>query len=298
MSKMSFIALAIMLCTAGQLMADDAQAERRQSVELARCRLKLIDKVTLASDRPGILKFVEPKEGLSVEKEQQVAGLHDEVARAKLARAAKEVENDIEVRYAKKASDLAAVEFQQAEQANQRVAGAIPGIEINRLQLAAERSLLQIEQAEHTLEINRLVQAEAAAELKTLAIHAPFAGIVTQVFKHKGEAVRQGDPIIEIASTNRLRAEGYVDLVHVWNIRVGDPVVLSLDVPDVELKIEEETFEGKIVFVDLEVEPVSRRVKVWADVPNRDGLLRAGLTATMRVLPARTVEAESPVDPK
>ena len=55
--------------------AGEVPPKTRKPIELTRCRIKLIDKVTLASDRPGILRFVEPKEGDSVKRDQPVAGL-------------------------------------------------------------------------------------------------------------------------------------------------------------------------------------------------------------------------------
>jgi multidrug resistance efflux pump len=265
--------------------AGEIQPKPRKSIELTRCRIKLIDKVTLASERPGILKFVEPKEGASVERDTPVAGLVDDIARAKLARATKEAENDIEIRFSRKAADVAKNELEQAILVNKDVPGTIPGIEISQYRLKAEKSVLQIEQAEHSLEINQLARDEASAELKSYEITAPFSGTVTRVFKRKGEAVRQGDPIMEIVNTERIRAEGHVDIADILHVQIGDSVEVYLDIPDVDLAVEKEKFTGRIVFIDVEVEPVRRRVRVWADLVNRDGMLRAGLTANMEILP-------------
>lgn len=291
MTKLALAVLVIFWPIVTSTSADESQnresENKREPIALERCRIKLIDKVTLASDRPGILRFVEPKEGSPIERDQPIAGLHDEVARAKFARASKEADNDIEARFSKKAADVAKIELEQAVLANQRVAGAIPGIEINRLRLAAERSVLQIEQAAFSLEISRLVRDEASAELKSYEITAPFSGVVSRVFKHKGEAVRQGDPIMEIVNTERMRVEGHVDISEIWNVRVGDSVEVYLDIPGVDLDVEKEKFIGRIVFIDVEVEPVSRRVMVWADLANRNRMLRAGLTARMKILPSK-----------
>jgi multidrug resistance efflux pump len=267
--------------------AGEVPPQTRKPIDLTRCRIKLIDKVTLASDRPGILRFVEPKEGDPIKRDQPVAGLQDDVPRAKLARATKEAENDIEVRFSTKAAEVAKNELEQAILVNKDVADTIPGIEISRLRLAKEKSVLQIEQAQHSLDINKIAVEEASAELKTYEIPAPFSGTVTRVFKKKGEAVRQGDPIMEVVNTERLRAEGHVEISDIWSVQVGDSVEVYLDIPDVDLPVEKEKFTGRIVFIDVEVEPVTRRVKVWADLVNRGGLLRAGLTANMKILPTQ-----------
>jgi hypothetical protein len=44
-------------------------------------------------------------------------------------------------------------------------------------------------------------------------------------------------------------------------------------------------FYGKIVFVDVSAQPVTGQVRVWAEVENRDNILRAGLNARMAINP-------------
>jgi RND family efflux transporter MFP subunit len=277
--------VAIGLLAVQYLAADDAPADQK-SIALTHCRVMLINQVVLASDRVGILAFVEPEEGAEVRAQQVVAGLADEVAAAALAVAEAKVENDVEIRYARKAAELARVEYDRSVDVNRRIESAVTDFELRRLLLTLERSELAIEQAASELKINRLTREQASAELKTYQVQAPFDGIVTRVYKSSGEAVRQGDPILELVSTDRVRIEGDVDIKDVWNIKAGGTrVVVQLDIPGVELDVEKDTFEGKIVFVDVSVQPVTRRVRVWAEVPNRDNILRAGLEANMTIYP-------------
>ena len=83
--------------------ANDKPAPRVKThgVRIEKCRITLIDHVTLASDRTGILKHVEFKEGQSVAVGSQVALIADEVAQANLAAAVKKASNEVEVEYAK-----------------------------------------------------------------------------------------------------------------------------------------------------------------------------------------------------
>ena len=159
--------------------------------------------------------------------------------------------------------------------------------------LAAERSELQIEKAQMDRELNYLARDEAMAQLKTYKVEAPFAGIVTRVHKRQGEAVRQGDPILELVNTDRVRVEGDVKISQIWNIRRGDLVKVQLEIPNFDLDVEKLTFEGRIVFVDVSVEPVSGTVRVWAEVENSGNLLRAGLSAKMTIYPQRTAVSET-----
>jgi RND family efflux transporter MFP subunit len=266
--------------------ADKRPESRSQPIELSDCRIKLIDRVTLASDRPGVIEFVAPQEGDHVKADDQIVGLKDDVVMARRAVAQREAENDIEIRYSKKAAEVAAAEYEKSLEVNEKIPNGVADIELQRLRLASEKSVLQIEQAENQRVIAQLKLAEADAELQTYQVIAPFDGVVTNVVKKKGEAVRQGDPILDLASTRKVRVEGDVQITDVWSIRRGDAVRVQLDIPDVNLEVEQHTFEGKVIFVDVTVNPLTREVRVWAEVENRDDILREGLSARMTIQPS------------
>ncbi len=288
MAWMLGLALVVGSCTEPLRGEDAGAASEPAPITITRCRIRLKDQVTLASDRAGILEFVEPNEGDEVEAAQRIAGLKDDVAAAQLAIVTKEAENDIEVRYAAKEAEVSRAEYEKALEANRRVPGTVPQIEVLRLKLAMERSQLQIEQADHKFEVSGLSRDEATAELETYKIEAPFQGVVTRIFKKKGEAVRQGDPIIELSSTRQVLVEGDVDIRDVFHLSRGNLVQVRLDIPDADLEIEERSFEGKLVFVDVTVQPVSRKVRIRAEVDNADNVLKAGLIAQMVIYPGKS----------
>jgi membrane fusion protein, multidrug efflux system len=289
---LSAVCLALLAAFVAPLLcAADPASKPAAPIEIGRCRIKLIDQVTLASDRSGIISYVEAEEGHEVQEGQKIAGLMDEVAAANLAIAQKKSENDVEIRFSTKAAELAQAEYDKALEANKIVKNAVPDIEVRRLKLAAEKSTLQIEQADHQRKLDALTRDQAQAELNTYRVKVPFDGTVTRVFKHKGEAVRQGDPILELASTRRVRVEGDLDIQHLTHVRPGCRVVVQLDIPEVDLDIEKETFEGRVEFVDVNVQPVSRQVRIWARVQNRGDILRAGLSTRMIITPEASANA-------
>ena len=109
---------------------------------------------------------------------------------------------------------------------------------------------------------------------------------LTKVFKKKGESVRQGDPILEIVNTSRVRVEGYIDASDVKRIQRGTPVQVRLAAHR-NREVSQDSFLGQMMYVDVKVEPVSNKVRVWAEVENRSNLLRDGSTAIMTVAPPR-----------
>jgi multidrug resistance efflux pump len=261
------------------------------AVTAQRSRVILDDEATLASDRPGILGFVEPEEGDRVTAGQQVAGLKDAVAKAALAVAAKTAESDVDIRYAEKAAAVAEEKLKKSQQANRQNPGNVPEIEIEQLKLDAERARLQIEKAELDKKVAELERDQKAAELETFQIITPLEGIVVEVLKHAGEAVQQGDPILRVVRTDVVRVEGEVSVAEAFRVRPGDRVAVTLDLPGLPSALAERTFEGKIAFVDPTAKLIANTVRVWATVPNEGNLLKQNLPVRMKITPTGDVSA-------
>lgn len=263
--------------------AEQVTREPGISVTLPKCSVKLLDSVVLATDRPGLIAHVEPKEGDLVRKNQEIVFLKDEIAVALFNVTKQKAENDVNKRFAEKSAAVAKAEWERMLESNRKVPGSIPATEIERAKLNFEKGLLQKEQAEHEQVVARLEMEKAAAELKTFKIEAPFDGEVRKVLKHKGEAVSQGTPILELISTRSVRVEGYLPIEDYNNVRKGDRVEVRLDIPDKDLDIEKEVFEGKVYFIDKTVSLVTHGARVWAEVDNPKGLLIEGLYAKMTI---------------
>lgn len=262
----------------------DEQVTREPgAVTLPKCSVKLIESVVLASDRPGLIAHVEPKEGDIVRKGQEIVFLKDEIAVALFNVAKQKAENDVNRRFAEKSAAVAFAEWQRMVESNRKVPGAIPSTEVERAKLNYEKGLLQGEQAEFEQVVANLEKEKAAAELKTYKIEAPFDGEVRKVLKHKGEAVSQGTTILELISTRSVRVEGYLPIEDYYSVRKGDPVEVRLDIPDKDLEIEKEIFEGKVYFIDKTVSPVTHGARVWAEVQNPGARLIEGLYAKMTI---------------
>lgn len=263
------------------------------------CRIKLIDRVILGSDRPGVLEFVEPNEGEQVKKGQVVAALKSDALKASRKTAEKRSSNDIEIRYSQKAKETAYVELEINLDINRRVSNAVTKLDLDRLRLNAEKSDLQIEQAELEFEMSKLQLDEIDAQIKETRVIAPFDGFVTKKFRSTGEVVRHGDEVLEIVSTKRVKVECYVSIEDTWKFHIGTPVEVQLDISGVRLPIEDIKYNGRITFVDVEVEPIhGKTIRVWAEVDNPDNILKAGYMATMKILPDKSdnkVAAENSV---
>jgi multidrug resistance efflux pump len=244
------------------------------------CRLMLVDDVQLASARAGILEDV-AQEGSLVSSGVSIARLRDSVLRSSLAIAERQASSDIEIRFAKKAAHLAQLNYDRAAQANRTLAGTVAELELGELALAAEKAALQLEQAEHQHALAALRRDEMRETLATLQIPAPFDAFVRSVYKKPGEFVQEGEVIAEIVNSGSIRVEGYIAAADLSRVRPGQRVEVRLADERNEAGTDKLRFYGELGFVDVKVEPVSQKVRIWADVKNTPPVLHEGLRATM-----------------
>ena len=252
-------------------------------IVLQDCRVTLLQSAVLASTRSGIIDRIDVLDGDFVPAGLQIAQIRDELASAEVATADLKARNDVDLRYAVKLSELAQLEYSRALALNKEIPGAQSELAVKNLKIAAERALLQIELASHTLEVSKLELEAARISLAGYSVKAPFEGVILRVQKSVGESVQEGEPIADLANLHELRVEGFLPLEVAWMVRRGQPVEVQVEIPAIELEVENVRFTGEVVFVDSEVQEVSQKVRVWAKVTNSKGLLKSGLMATMRI---------------
>lgn len=264
-----------------------AQSSVPQVLRVPEVRLTLVEKASLAAERTGVLDRVAVREGDRIRQGSLVAALRDQVVRAQLAVAERQCANDIDLRFARKAAELANLELSKSMRVNESTSGTISEMELRRLRLASEKALLQLEQAQVQLEISRLQCEETQTALASYQVVAPWDGVVLKVAKRRGEAVREGEMIAELADLSRLRAEGYVTLADSLRLQIGAVVQLRIQIPHADVPLEAEDFPGEVVFIEPKVDPVTQKVRIWAEIVNRDGLLKDGMLGELQVGLAR-----------
>ena len=262
-------------------------ATAQKPVEAKSSRVLPIEEATLSFSLPGVLEMVAPQQGSEIKEGELIISLKDEVARVQRDVAKKEADNDVEIRYAEKASEVAQAEYEKALDANRRLEYTVSTLEIERLKLAAERALLQIEQAEFQLAVAALRADEAEANLRMHHITAPFDGVVTDRFKTRGQAVSQAVPVLNVIRTDAVKVEGWVTLAESARIKPGDKVTIQLQLPDGALPLGERPFEGVLRGEAPDVDPIRLQVRVWAEIPNPDNILKVGLGAKMTITPQK-----------
>jgi multidrug efflux pump subunit AcrA (membrane-fusion protein) len=281
-SKTVWLFGAALLCMSYGSLAQDApeRSADDDALRITQCRIRLVHDVELASEQNGILEF-SAAEGTKIAQGEVVAKVRDDVVRASLAIAEKQAANDVEVRYAAKATELAQLKYVRAVEANRANPGTVADLELGELRLMAEKSLLQLEQAKSESLLAGLRRDEAEARLRGYRVAAPFDAVVLRVFKQPGEVVREGEPVLELANTDWVRVEGHVHVEDAHLLHRNGPVRVVLETQGGPAR----AFRGTIGFVDVKVEPVSKAVRFWVTAENRGNQLKDGLVATVVVEP-------------
>lgn len=279
---------------------DARYTEKDGNPVMDRCLIKPPgeDEVRISATEAGVLIKMPVTEGSQVAKDEILAVIDDREARAALQvaeyalqSADQQAKEDIEIRYAAAARDVAQVDLEQDKKANQVQPGAIPAIEIRRKTLDLNRATLQIEKAQKDQLLAKLEakvkgaerdQAKEALEWRTIA--APFDGEVVTTFRHESEWVNPGDPILKLARFDRLHVEGvaYADKFDRGEL-LGKPVTVVVT----RARGREVSVPGNVIFVEQTVQ-ADGSYRVRAEIENqREGdtwLIQPGLPARMTVL--------------
>ncbi len=264
---------------------------------ISHCLVAVAEEAQVPGKEAGVLMALEGKEGLEVKAGTTLGHVDDteptvqkKVKQAEHDGAKEQADNDINVRYARAATDVAYAEYLKALEANHKVKGSIPEVEINRLKLTWHKSKLQIEQAQLEQRVAVFTaegkggEVEAAeASIQRRQIRAPLDGVITNVYRHVGEWVAPGDPVVKIVRVNRLRIEGFL------NVADYDPQEIEGRAVTIDAELahgRKVKFPGKVVFVSPLVQ-AGGEYRIFAEVNNRQEagqwVLRPGLFATMSI---------------
>ena len=260
-------------------------------------KMRSEDDKDLPALEEGVLVELNVRDGAYVKKGDLIARIDDsqaqaarEVTELQYQSAKKTAEDDIELRYAKKQAELTRTTYDQSVQANQQTPGAVARMQLEREFLDYERSVLQIEKAQHDGVLALYGAKTKLAELKAAQmaidrrlIYAPFDGMVHTVSRHEYEWVRAGDPVVRFIRLDRLHVEGFISSSEYDPSDIADrPVTVTVDMA----RGRQERLEGRVVYYSPTAQ-TNGDYLVRAEVENRrvgdHRLVRPGLRASITI---------------
>ena len=262
-----------------------------ETIEVPALLIKIAEQVDVPAREAGVLAAVPVREGQVVERGMRIAQIEDDEAviaaqRAKIemAIAQANAENDVGIRFAKKSLEVAKAELARSTEAVAIYSKSISASEMDRQRLLVDKGLVEVEQAEHEFKIAALTKQIKTTDYQAAEqavgrrkITAPLGGMVVQLYRHPGEWVKPGEPIVRIVCLDHLRAEGFLNARYLSQELEGRKVKLTVDLA----RRPAAAFPGKIVFLDPEIDPVNGQFHVWIEISNPDLSLRPGMRAKM-----------------
>jgi macrolide-specific efflux system membrane fusion protein len=271
------------------LTASLAAAEARgEAFVVDQAVLRPLVEAEVPARQTGVLATIAVDEGARVRTGELIASLDDRVARLAAAKAAlardqaqAKAGNELRIQYADKALEVARAEMQRSRESNEKFARSISQSQLDVERLTVEKLELERRQAEHdvTLEKFDLQLAEnalqaAQLDLELHAVRAPFDGVVALVRGRAGEWVEPGAPVARLVAIDRLRAEGFAPAELADAGAIGAKAWFTLEAG--RERGSPEPVEGVLRFVSPEVDPVTRQVRIWAEIDNQTLRLRPG----------------------
>jgi multidrug efflux pump subunit AcrA (membrane-fusion protein) len=187
---------------------------------------------------------------------------------------------------------------------SQNRAVSVEALQIQQLAVRAAELDLQAAIQNRRMVESQVNQGKALVAARDIV--SPHDGIVAEIYINAGEPIhlsafnrsyedyfnlpirtsnfQSGMYVIcKVVDVDRIRVIGFLDVGDAWHVRQGQAVRIMPELEGSDLPIEREVFEGKITFVDSEIDSKARTCRVFAEVENRGGLLRSGLECRMEI---------------
>ncbi len=269
-------------------------------------QLRTVDEWTAAAPQAGFVEVFSLTEGHVVQQEEILFTLDrrllkNDLAAAEAALEAARLESDLdsELRNAELTAEIRHAELRRGVAANRSYELAVSPAELQRLRLLAEQADLGIRQTTHRQAILRQTYAEKLAlteiarqRLRRAEIKAKLSGIVVEVYVRSHQWVSEGEPLARVINVERLRFEALVDYRQAAGLRTGTKVTFSPiakeaieTIPPEEsnasTNLADGTSPGRITFVSPEINPVTKQVRVHAEIENRQQPLLPGMSGRL-----------------
>ena len=135
----------------------------------------------------------------------------------------------------------------------------------------------ELDQVVATFGANKATVDLMKEELREASIDAPFEGVIGARLISVGQFVSRGASLTWLIDPDPMKAEFHVPERYIGQIRVDQPIQLATAAyPD-------QRFEGRIYFIDPQVDEATRTVLVKARLPNTDGRLRRGMFVDLKL---------------
>ena len=273
-----------------------------ETIEIKDAIVTIIDQIDIPFREAGAIGEVVVKEGDLVQEGDLLVQVDDDLLRIQRDAALAEAriaeidsQNDVDLRYAQKSRAVSQAELERSQAALRDYPKSVSRTELDEARLVSERAALSAEQAERDLESNRLKLRSACQQVKLIdkriemtKVNAPMAGLVTLIYKKRGEWASVGDGALQLVRLDKLRISAFVDGTRFDQTLRGAPATFTVKLPPGDRIA---TFSGRVSYVDPDISAI-KDVRIRVDIDNPDLTLRKGAVGTLVI----DVDAERSMD--
>jgi macrolide-specific efflux system membrane fusion protein len=266
-----------------------AATDARADLTLDSVVLRPMIEAEVPARQTGVLGTIAVEEGAAVKAGETLASLDDRAAKLAVAKAELEreqvlarVSNQLRIEYADKALEVARAEMKRSSESNDQFARSISQSQLDVERLTVEKLELERRQAEHDIALEKYelrlkenAVGTARLGLELHAVRAPFAGVVALVRGRPGEWVEPGTTVLRLVAIDKLRAEGFAPAASANDRLLGARVQFVVS-NEAGTEPTSTPVEGVLRFISPEIDPVSRQVRIWAEIDNHNLSLRPG----------------------
>lgn len=207
------------------------------------------ESMVLSAKMPGKIKTVLVEEGAVVARDAVIAELETQDLSIELAKAKSEASR-AQTRYGR----------------------------VKKLYDDAAATITQLETAESAHKAASSALSSLKEKMESARITAPFAGIVSRKMALPGSVVNAGQPVAELVDISRVKIDAGFSEIDAKYMEKGRKSQILVDAyPD-------QKFEGEVSYVGSVVDQLTRTFSVKIVIDNKDRLLKAGMSARVRIL--------------
>lgn len=138
-------------------------------------------------------------------------------------------------------------------------------------------SEIQFLQAKSNYDAAKNANQQLRTQLAKTVITAPFSGVVDDVISDQGQVVSVGQTeIIRLVNLSNMYVKASIPETYLKNVNEGTMVIVNL------ASINEQ-FTGKVRQVGNYINPNNRSFDIQIEIPNKDGLVKPNMIATVKV---------------
>jgi RND family efflux transporter MFP subunit len=241
------------------------------------CMIEARQTVEIRSSVEAVIETVKVRRGDVVNKGQVVATLESGPERASLALAQGRAKNLGEIKVSEARVEITRKKLQRAEELSKQ-----NFISINARDEAEADFRLATEELLRAREAQQLAELEAKRAIEVLAlrtIRSPVTGVVVEVMRKPGEfgAISFKDPIMKLAEIDPLHVEAILPAAMYGKVKRGQRAVVT---PEATIG---GRYETKVAIVDPVIDAASGTLGVRLELPNRKGLIPAGVRCRLEL---------------